>query len=141
MTRTGYPSDVSDDEWMFVAPYLTLMTEDTRQREHSLREFYNGLRYIVRTGMQWRFMPNDLPPWHTVYQQAQGWVRAGVFEDMVHDVTITYHRKANVVETGFFEQSETSLDRHPYSTGSTAICIFTSGRWQCILEPVMNFVT
>jgi transposase len=62
------------------------MKEDAPQREHSLREVFNGLRYIVRTGMQWRFMPNDLPPWHTVYQQTQRWVKAGVFEDLVRDL-------------------------------------------------------
>jgi transposase len=86
MTRKAYPSDVSDDEWAFVAPYLTLMKEDAPQREHSLREVFNGLRYIVRTGAQWRMMPNDLPPWHTVYQQTQRWLKAGVFEDMVRDL-------------------------------------------------------
>jgi transposase len=86
MSRQAYPSDVSDDEWAFVAPYLTLMTEDAPQRAHSLREVFNGLRYIVRTGAQWRFMPNDLPPWHTVYQQTRRWVQAGVFEDLVHDL-------------------------------------------------------
>ena len=86
MTRKTYPSDVSDDEWAFVAPYLTLMREDAPQRDHSLREVFNGLRYIVRTGMQWRMMPNDLPPWHTVYQQTQRWLKAGVFEDLVHDL-------------------------------------------------------
>jgi len=62
MDRKPYPSDVSDDEWAFVAPYLTLMTEDAPQRKYSLREVFNGLRYIVHTGMQWRMMPNDLPP-------------------------------------------------------------------------------
>ena len=86
MTRKAYPSDVSDDEWAFVAPYLTLMNEAAPQREHSLREVFNGLRYIVHTGMQWRFMPNDLPPWHTVYQQTQRWLDAGVFEDLVRDL-------------------------------------------------------
>jgi transposase len=86
MTRKTYPSDVSDDEWAFVAPYLTLMREDAPQREHSLREVFNGLRYIVRTGMQWRMMPHDMPPWYTVYQQAQRWLKAGVFEDMVRDL-------------------------------------------------------
>jgi transposase len=86
MTRKAYPSDVSDDEWAFVAPYLTLMKEDAPQREHSLREVFNGLRYIVRTGAQWRMLPNDLPPWHTVYQQTQRWLKAGVFEDMVRDL-------------------------------------------------------
>ena len=42
--RKPYPSDVSDDEWSLVVPYLTLMREDAAQREHSLRELFNGLR-------------------------------------------------------------------------------------------------
>jgi transposase len=65
---------------------VTLMREDPPQREHSLREVFNGLRYIVHTGMQWRFMAHDLPPWYTVYQQTQRWFKAGVFEDMLHDL-------------------------------------------------------
>lgn len=67
MTRKAYPSDVTDDEWAFVAPYLTLMKEDAPQRDHALREVFNGLRFIVRTGMQ-------------------RWVKAGVFEDLVRDL-------------------------------------------------------
>jgi transposase len=84
--RKRYPSDVSDDEWAFVAPYLTLMDPDAPQREHSLREVFNGLRYIVRSGATWRMMPNDLPPWAAVYQQAQRWHTAGSFEAMVDDL-------------------------------------------------------
>jgi transposase len=83
---TGYPSDVSDEEWAFVAPYLALCREDAPQREHSLRAVFNGLRYIVRTGNQWRFMPHDLPPWQVVYNQTQRWMRAGCFETIVEDV-------------------------------------------------------
>ena len=86
MTRKPYPSDVSDDEWAFVAPYLTLMTEDAPQRDHSLREVFNGLRWLARAGAQWRMLPNDLPPWYTVYQQTQRWLNAGVFEALVHDL-------------------------------------------------------
>ena len=86
MKRQNYPSDVSDDEWYFVASYLTLMTEDAPQREHSLREVFNGLRWIVRTGAQWRMMPHDLPPWAAVYQQTQRWLKAGVFEAIVADL-------------------------------------------------------
>lgn len=84
--RKPYPSDVSDDEWAFVAPYLTLMTADAPQRRHDLREVFNGLRYVVKTGAPWRWMPNDLPPWEAVYQQSQRWLRAGVFEAIVHDL-------------------------------------------------------
>jgi len=86
MDRKAYPSDVSDEEWALVAPYLTLMTEDAPQRDFPLREVFNGLRYIVRTGAQWRWMPHDLPPWHVVYQQSQRWIKAGVFESLVHDL-------------------------------------------------------
>lgn len=88
MSRKAYPSDVSDEEWAFVAPYLTLMREDAAQREHSLREVFNGLRWIIRTGAQWRMMPNDLPPWYTVHQQAQRWLKAGVFEAIVDDLRV-----------------------------------------------------
>ena len=86
MERKPYPSDVTDDEWAFVAPYLTLMTEEAPQRVYSLREVFNGLRWIVRAGASWRLMPHDLPPWEMVYQQTQRWIRAGVFEAMVHDL-------------------------------------------------------
>lgn len=88
MARKPYPSDVTDDEWAFVAPYLTLMTEDAPQRDHDLREVFNGLRWIVRTGSSWRYMPHDLPPWAAIYQQSRRWLAAGVFEKMVHDLRL-----------------------------------------------------
>jgi len=86
MKQTGYPSDVSDDEWAFVAPYLTLMKEEAPQRVHSLRSVFNGLRWIIRAGAPWRYLPSDLPPWEMVYQQSQRWIKAGVFTAMVHDL-------------------------------------------------------
>jgi transposase len=86
MDRKAYPSDVSDEEWALVAPYLTLMTEDAPQRDFPLREVFNGLRWIVRTGAPWRWMPHDLPPWQVVYQQSQRWIKAGVFESLVYDL-------------------------------------------------------
>ncbi len=86
MTRKPYPSDVSDDEWALIAPYLTLMTEDAPQPDYALREVFNGVRWITRTGAQWRMMPNDLPPWYTVYHQTQRWLNAGVFNSIVHDL-------------------------------------------------------
>ena len=92
MERKAYPSDVTDDEWALVAPYLTLITEAAPQREYSLREVFNGLRWIVRAGAAWRLMPHDLPPWDTVYQQGQRWLKAGVFEAIVHDLRAVLRR-------------------------------------------------
>jgi transposase len=84
--RKSYPTDVSDDEWAFVAPYLSLMTEEAPQRRHDLREVFNAVRWIVHTGAPWRYLPGDLPPWQAVYQQTRRWIDAGVFAAMVHDL-------------------------------------------------------
>ena len=88
MSRKPYPSDVSDDEWAFVAPYLALLPLDAAQRRHPLREVFNALRYLVRSGAPWRMLPNDFPPWEIVYQQTSRWLRAGVFESMVQDLRV-----------------------------------------------------
>jgi transposase len=87
-TRQAYPSDVTDDEWAFVAPYLSLIAPDALQRKHDLREVYNGLRWLVRTGAQWRMLPHDFPRWDAVYQQTQRWLRAGCFEAIAHDLRL-----------------------------------------------------
>jgi len=86
--RSGYPSDVCDEEWAFVAPYLALCREDAPQRDYELRDVFNALRYIAKTGSQWRFLPNDLPPWAAVYQQMRRWIDARCFEIIVEDLRI-----------------------------------------------------
>ena len=74
------------------------MTEEAPQRDHSMREVFNGLRWIVRAGAAWRLRPHDLPPWHTVYQQSQRWLKAGVFETMVHDLRVVLRLAAGRTE-------------------------------------------
>lgn len=86
--RNPYPTDVSDDEWAFVAPYVTLLPQDAGQRTYSLREVFNGLRWIMRAGAPWRMMPNDLPPWYVVSQQTQRWLAAGCFAALVDDLRL-----------------------------------------------------
>lgn len=85
-SRKGYPTDVSDEEWAFAAPYLCLMREDAPQRDYPLREVFNALRYLARAGCPWRLLPHDLPPWKVVYDQSQRWIKAGSFEAMAHDL-------------------------------------------------------
>lgn len=122
MTRKAYPSDVTDDEWAFVAPYLTLMTDTAPQRDHALREVFNGLRWIVRAGAPWRMMPNDLPPWHTVYQQTQRWLKADVFLSMVHDLRMLMreiegrppHPRAAILDSRTLQSSPESGARAGY---------------------------
>src|SRR5258706_1136524 len=81
-----YPSDVSDEEWAFVAPYLMLVREDAAQRVHGLRAVFNALRWMVRAGARGRLLPHDFPPWAAVYQQTQRWIAAGCFESLVADL-------------------------------------------------------
>lgn len=82
-TRKSYPSDVSDEEWAFVAPYLTLLPEDVGQRRHDQREVFNVLRYLVWGGISWRILPHDFPRWELVYQQYRRWLAAGCLPDVV----------------------------------------------------------
>src|ERR1700760_2290429 len=84
--RKPYPSDVRDEEWSLVVPYLTLMTEAAPQRDHAMRELFNALRYVIRYGIAWRAMPNDFPPWAAVYQQSQRWLASGCFEILAQDL-------------------------------------------------------
>ena len=65
------------------------MTEDAPQRVHGLRRIFDAMRWIVRSGAPWRYMPGDFPPWEAVYQQARRWIEAGVFERMVQDLRET----------------------------------------------------
>jgi transposase len=88
MNRKSYPTDVSDDEWTFLAPYLTLMSESAPQRDYPLRELFNALRWILRAGAPWRMMPHNFPRWESVYQQSQRWIKWGCFEAIVHDLRV-----------------------------------------------------
>ena len=97
--RKPYPTDVSDEEWAFVAPYLTLMTEDAPQRRHDLRQVFDALRWIVRAGAPWRMLPTNFPPWQAVYQQTRRWLDAGVFEAMVHDLRAMLRWSAGRADT------------------------------------------
>jgi transposase len=86
ITHQPYPSDVSDAEWEFVRPYLCLLPEVAGQRVHNLRDVLDALRWMVRGGSPWRYLPKDFPPWAMVYQQARRWLAAGCFEAIVHDL-------------------------------------------------------
>ena len=85
-SRKVYPTDVSDEEWEFVAPYLTLMREDVPQRHHALRDLFDAMRWMVKAACPWRLLPGDFPPWTAVEQQSKRWIKAGCFEAMVHDL-------------------------------------------------------
>jgi transposase len=72
-----YPSDVGDDAWAFVAPFVSVLTRDAPQRKHDLRAVCNAPRSLAHTGAPGRSLPSDFPPWAAVSQQARRGLNAG----------------------------------------------------------------
>lgn len=85
-SRNGlrYQSDVTDEEWRVIEPYLPPAKETGRPRVWPLREIVNSIFYVMRSGCPWRQLPKDLPPWSTVYRWFAAWRDACVFEKINH---------------------------------------------------------
>jgi len=79
--RKRYPGDLTDEEWKKIEPLMPQRrTREGRPRKGSYREILNGIFYVLRTGIPWRMMPHDLPPWQTVYYYFWQWRRNGLWE-------------------------------------------------------------
>lgn len=75
--RLGYPSDLTDAEWELLTP---LLVDAGQPKKYALRDIVDALFYQLRTGCAWRYLPNDLPPYATVYAYYEKWVRSGLFD-------------------------------------------------------------
>jgi len=81
--RRRYPSDMSENGWKKLKPYLPEAKSDKQKggREPvSIKEVINGIFYVVKTGCSWRSMPNDLPNWSTVYGYFNRWSKDGTWQ-------------------------------------------------------------
>ena len=79
-----YPTDLTDTEWTIVTPFIPAAKPGGRPRTTDMREVVNATVYLLRSGCQWRMLPQDFPPHQTVYHYFRTWRRAGVWERM-HD--------------------------------------------------------
>lgn len=84
--RRAYPTDVSDEEWALMSEFIPeqIWFPNLQRPSHTAREMLNAIRYRTRTGVSWRNLPHDLPPWSTVFKTYQKWIREGVLES-AHD--------------------------------------------------------
>ncbi len=82
MERHGYPTDLTDAEWEYLAPHLPPASPRGRPRVHSYRVILNAIFYLVRGGCAWRLLPCDLPPWRTVYHYFRAWRDDGTWEQV-----------------------------------------------------------
>lgn len=74
-----YPSDVTDTEWILVEPYLSAKPGPGRPRELDVREVFNAIRYLNRTGCQWEYLPKDFPNQNSVRYYFDKWTYDGTF--------------------------------------------------------------
>src|SRR5580700_7074498 len=87
-----YPSDLTDEEWARIEPFLPRASKSGRPVEVDLREVLNAIRYMARSGGGWRMLPNDFPPWQTVYWWFRRFVRRFLFQT-IHDVALMLDRE------------------------------------------------
>src|SRR5260221_13078394 len=79
MERKAYPSDLSDAEWKLLEPLIPAPKAGGRPAIHSRREIVNAIRYVLRNGCGWRAIPDDFPPYTTVYDYFRTWRDSGVW--------------------------------------------------------------
>lgn len=109
-----YPSDLSTAEWALIEPLLPPRGKTRGQpRIHPLREIVNAIRYVQRTGCQWRALPHDLPPWPTVATYFYLWRNDGTWER----VRQALHRQVRQAQGRDPEPSAAILDSQSVKTG------------------------
>lgn len=87
-----YPTDLTDEEWALIQPFLPKAARRGRKPRTDLREVLNALRYLARSGGGWRMLPHDFPPWQTVYWWFRRFVRLFLFRT-IHDVALMLDRE------------------------------------------------
>lgn len=82
----SYSSSLTDEEWEIFAPLLLEILpkkKRTRPCDWSKREIFDGILYQLKNGCNWEDLPNDFPPYSTVYWHYKQWRSAGVFEELM----------------------------------------------------------
>ena len=88
MSRSSYPSDLSDEEWAVVKALLPDHKRIGSPRKVDLREILNAQFYVLDNGIKWRALPHDFPPWQTVYGYFRRWSQWGVLEQINRELTL-----------------------------------------------------
>jgi transposase len=93
MSRSPYPTDLTDRQWARLEPLLPPPKPGGRPRSTDVREVVDAILSVLRNGIVWRALPHDVPPWETVYYSFNTWRRAGVWEQ-AHDALREQVRQA-----------------------------------------------
>jgi putative transposase len=109
-----YPSDLTDDQWALIEPHLPPEPGGGRPRKTDLRDVFDAILYILRTGCQWRYLPVDFPPKSTVWRYFDRWRRDGTL-DTIHD---TLRREVRAREKPYHARTSASVDSQSVDTTS-----------------------
>ena len=101
-----YPSDLTDEQWLLIEPYLPAARPGGRPRKTDLRDVVDAIFYILRTGCQWRYLPGDFPPKSTVWRYFDRWRSDGTLEK-IHDRLRT---KVRAAEKPYHPRTTASVD-------------------------------
>src|SRR4051794_20154632 len=139
-----YPTDLTDDEWEWLEPYVPQPKPGGRPAEHPPRMILNAIFYIVRGGCAWRLLPKNFAPWPTVYDYFRQWVRSGLWEQLnplLGELLRVQGRRAPTptaalldsqsVKTGGQAGPIGESTRARKSTGASAISWWTLWDWCC----------
>ena len=89
-----YPSDLTDEEWALVEPFIPPAKRGGRRRTVDVREVLNGILYVLATGCQWRALPKDLPPKSTVHGYLTLWAWDGTLGRLHHALFVQVREQA-----------------------------------------------
>jgi putative transposase len=89
----SYPSDLEAAHWEQIAHHFEPRDRRGSSHKHPKKEIVEGILYVVRTGCQWRQLPNDCPPWKTVYDHFRNWNLRGVWERTLSEITALQRKK------------------------------------------------
>ena len=72
-----YSTNLTETQWQFIKSSLDL---SDRKRKHDLRQIWNSIHFLVKTGCQWRMLPSNFPKWQLVYYYYSKWARLEIYD-------------------------------------------------------------
>lgn len=107
-----YQSSLTDIAWEFIKPFIMSWGYNGKNRSHSLRTIIDACFYVADNGTKWRNLPNDFPPWKTVYHYFREWSLNGLWESLnkllVRAVRYTEGREETPSLASIDSQSQTA---------------------------------
>jgi putative transposase len=110
----GYPSDLKDKEWRLIERHFRPKDRRGNASQHPRKQIVDAILYLVKSGVQWRMLPKDFPPWKTVYDHFSRWNKSGVWETALDELNARHRKKsigtpARVMESSMRRASRPSL--------------------------------